>query len=150
MGGLQATNRTCADRQLEVEPTADHSRGAPDRDAWLPAVAWPAAVAERLVLLAALAPSLGAAAVLLWADSAHALPLIVRLSVCLPVRPSACLSVCCPGRYLLVKDPNKELLRLYAVPEDAFESNYAEEPVAETDEVPADSTVPAAAAGDDE
>lgn len=41
------------------------------------------------------------------------------------------------GKYLLVKDPNKELLRLYAVPDDAFETNYVEEPLAENDEVPA-------------
>lgn len=31
------------------------------------------------------------------------------------------------GKYLLVKDPNKDLLRLYAVPSDAFEANYADE-----------------------
>jgi hypothetical protein len=28
-----------------------------------------------------------------------------------------------------VKDPSKELLRIYTIPEDAFESNYAEEPL---------------------
>ena len=44
------------------------------------------------------------------------------------------------GKYLLVKDPNKELLRLYAVPEDAFETNYTEEPLEEEDAVPADKT----------
>lgn len=49
------------------------------------------------------------------------------------------------GKYLLVKDPNKDLLRLYAVPEDAFETNYVEEPLADADEVPADAA-PAAAA----
>jgi translation initiation factor 3 subunit D len=38
------------------------------------------------------------------------------------------------GKYLLVKDPNKDLLRLYAVPEDAFETNYVEEPLAEDEE----------------
>lgn len=52
------------------------------------------------------------------------------------------------GKYLLVKDPNKELLRLYAVPEDAFETNYVEEPLADADEVPADAA-PAAAAADE-
>lgn len=31
------------------------------------------------------------------------------------------------GKYLLVKDPNKDLLRLYAVPADAFEARYADE-----------------------
>ncbi|KAI8464165.1 MAG: eukaryotic translation initiation factor 3, subunit 7 [Monoraphidium minutum] len=31
------------------------------------------------------------------------------------------------GKYLLMKDPNKELLRLYAVPADAFDANYADE-----------------------
>lgn len=53
------------------------------------------------------------------------------------------------GKYLLVKDPNKDLLRLYAVPEDAFETNYTEEPLAEADEqVPADnsSAVPSSGA----
>jgi translation initiation factor 3 subunit D len=55
------------------------------------------------------------------------------------------------GKYLLVKDPNKELLRLYAVPEDAFETNYVEEPLAEdADEVPADRVVQAADEAADE
>jgi translation initiation factor 3 subunit D len=54
------------------------------------------------------------------------------------------------GKYLLVKDPNKELLRLYAVPEDAFETNYTEEPLAEADEVPADSLPTVAEEGGDE
>lgn len=31
------------------------------------------------------------------------------------------------GKYLLLKDPNKDLLRLYAVPNDAFDANYADE-----------------------
>lgn len=31
------------------------------------------------------------------------------------------------GKYLLIKDPNKELLRLYAVPSDAFEAHYTDE-----------------------
>jgi translation initiation factor 3 subunit D len=55
------------------------------------------------------------------------------------------------GKYLLVKDPNKDLLRLYAVPEDAFETNYVEEPLADADEVPADAAPSAAAdeAGDE-
>ncbi|KAF6253322.1 eukaryotic translation initiation factor 3, subunit 7 [Scenedesmus sp. NREL 46B-D3] len=55
------------------------------------------------------------------------------------------------GKYLLVKDPNKDLLRLYAVPEDAFETNYVEEPLADPDEVPADAAPAAAAdeAGDE-
>lgn len=42
------------------------------------------------------------------------------------------------GKYLLLKDPNKELLRLYAIPDDAFETNYTEEPLPEAQEdVPA-------------
>lgn len=49
-----------------------------------------------------------------------------------------------------MKDPNKELLRLYAVPEDAFETNYTEEPLAEADEVPADSLPTVAEEGGDE
>jgi len=28
------------------------------------------------------------------------------------------------GKYLLVKDPNKQLLRLYSVPEDAFQVEF--------------------------
>lgn len=51
------------------------------------------------------------------------------------------------GKYLLVKDPNKELLRLYAIPDDAFESNYAEEPLPE-EEVPTPLPVAAPAAED--
>lgn len=65
---------------------------------------------------------------------------------CPPVLP--CPSPLRAGKYLLVKDPNKDLLRLYGVPEDAFETNYTEEPLAEADEVPADKEAPAAAAGD--
>ncbi|KAF8066359.1 EIF3D [Scenedesmus sp. PABB004] len=53
------------------------------------------------------------------------------------------------GRYLLVKDPNKELLRLYAVPEDAFETNYVEEPLADADEVPAEAPAAADEAADE-
>jgi hypothetical protein len=37
-----------------------------------------------------------------------------------PARPPA-------GKYLLVKQPNAELLRLYRVPDDAFETNYADQ-----------------------
>ncbi|CAK0760799.1 hypothetical protein CVIRNUC_002801 [Coccomyxa viridis] len=42
------------------------------------------------------------------------------------------------GKYLLVKDPNKQLLRLYSVPEDAFQENYTEEPLPEAEDVPAE------------
>eukprot|EP00271_Cylindrocystis_brebissonii_P019938 TRINITY_DN6369_c0_g1_i1.p1 TRINITY_DN6369_c0_g1~~TRINITY_DN6369_c0_g1_i1.p1 ORF type:complete len:559 (-),score=126.45 TRINITY_DN6369_c0_g1_i1:344-2020(-) len=35
------------------------------------------------------------------------------------------------GKYLIVKDPNKPILRLYEVPSDAFENDYAEEPLPE-------------------
>ncbi len=44
-----------------------------------------------------------------------------------------------------MKDPSKELLRLYAIPDDAFESNYAEEPLEELALAPP----PAAPAKDD-
>lgn len=55
------------------------------------------------------------------------------------------------GKYLLVKDPNKELLRLYAIPDDAFETNYTEEPMQETEDVPAEPVAPKADdAADDE
>ncbi len=40
------------------------------------------------------------------------------------------------GKYLLVKEPNKPLMRLYEVPEDAFETNYSEEPLPGTEEAP--------------
>ena len=33
------------------------------------------------------------------------------------------------GKYLLVKDPNKPILRTYEVPEDAFDDGYAKEPI---------------------
>mmetsp|Transcript_21911 Transcript_21911/g.74471 ORF Transcript_21911/g.74471 Transcript_21911/m.74471 type:complete len:534 (-) Transcript_21911:516-2117(-) len=34
------------------------------------------------------------------------------------------------GSYLLLKDPNKPVVRLYEVPNDAFEDDYADEPIA--------------------
>lgn len=40
------------------------------------------------------------------------------------------------GKYLLVKDPNKPTLRLYEVPADAFENDYAEEPLPEEEQAP--------------
>ena len=33
------------------------------------------------------------------------------------------------GKYLLLKDPNKPIIRLYEVAADAFETNYTEEPL---------------------
>ena len=33
------------------------------------------------------------------------------------------------GKYLLLKDPNKPILRLYEIASDAFETNYSDEPV---------------------
>ncbi|GBG75392.1 hypothetical protein CBR_g20021 [Chara braunii] len=39
------------------------------------------------------------------------------------------------GKYLIVKDPNKQVIRLYEVPTDAFENDYAEEPLPEEDQV---------------
>ena len=38
------------------------------------------------------------------------------------------------GKYLIVKDPNKQLLRLYSIPEDAFQENYSEEPIEQAEE----------------
>lgn len=53
------------------------------------------------------------------------------------------------GKYLLLKDPNKQLLRLYEVASDAFETNYSEEPVNnQEEEAPIEE--PAAAKNDDE
>eukprot|EP00898_Chlorokybus_atmophyticus_P000696 jgi/Chlat1/1627/Chrsp127S01887 len=48
------------------------------------------------------------------------------------------------GKYLLVKDPNKPLIRLYDVPSDAFENDYAEEPLPETEQAPPPAAVQAA------
>ena len=33
------------------------------------------------------------------------------------------------GKYLLVKDPNKPILRMYEVPQDAFNDDYTDEPM---------------------
>lgn len=38
------------------------------------------------------------------------------------------------GRYLLLKDPQKQILRLYEVPNDAFDNDYAEEPLPEDEQ----------------
>ena len=38
------------------------------------------------------------------------------------------------GKYLLLKDPNKPIIRLYEVANDAFETNYTEEPIAQEEE----------------
>ncbi|KAK9826714.1 hypothetical protein WJX81_000679 [Elliptochloris bilobata] len=54
------------------------------------------------------------------------------------------------GKYLIVKDPNKPLLRLYSVPEDAFQENYTEEPMPEAEEAPAADTPRATAAQEQE
>eukprot|EP00475_Leptophrys_vorax_P007596 TRINITY_DN14812_c0_g1_i1.p1 TRINITY_DN14812_c0_g1~~TRINITY_DN14812_c0_g1_i1.p1 ORF type:complete len:583 (-),score=51.69 TRINITY_DN14812_c0_g1_i1:242-1990(-) len=40
------------------------------------------------------------------------------------------------GKYLIVKDPNKPFLRLYEVPSDAFDNDYAEEPLPEEEQAP--------------
>lgn len=46
------------------------------------------------------------------------------------------------GKYLLLKDPNKQLLRLYEVPENAFKTDYTEEPmVGEEEALPGQHTV---------
>eukprot|EP00884_Botryococcus_braunii_P013268 jgi/Botrbrau1/21942/Bobra.0249s0065.1 len=53
------------------------------------------------------------------------------------------------GKYLLVKDPNKPLMRLYAVPDDAFEQNYPEEMPPDMEELPQELDQPIAIAEDD-
>ena len=47
------------------------------------------------------------------------------------------------------RDPNKPLLRLYAVPLDAFDQNYADEPLQAGEHLPAGAATPAAAGDDD-
>ncbi|KAK4439951.1 Eukaryotic translation initiation factor 3 subunit D [Sesamum alatum] len=39
------------------------------------------------------------------------------------------------GKYVLVKDPSKPQVRIYDVPQDAFDNDYVEEPLAEEDQV---------------
>lgn len=53
------------------------------------------------------------------------------------------------GKYLLLKDPNKQLLRLYEIASDAFETNYSEEPV-ENEEDEAAIEEPVTAKNDDD
>jgi translation initiation factor 3 subunit D len=38
------------------------------------------------------------------------------------------------GKYVLVKDPNKSILRLYSVPDHTFEEDIEEAPIQEEDE----------------
>jgi translation initiation factor 3 subunit D len=38
------------------------------------------------------------------------------------------------GKYVLVKDPNKSMLRLYSVPENTFEEEIEEAPIQEEEE----------------
>ena len=38
------------------------------------------------------------------------------------------------GKYVLVKDPNKSILRLYSVPDNTFEEEIEEAPIQEEDE----------------
>eukprot|EP00252_Welwitschia_mirabilis_P007443 TRINITY_DN18800_c0_g2_i2.p1 TRINITY_DN18800_c0_g2~~TRINITY_DN18800_c0_g2_i2.p1 ORF type:complete len:556 (-),score=109.41 TRINITY_DN18800_c0_g2_i2:293-1960(-) len=40
------------------------------------------------------------------------------------------------GKYVFVKDPSKPQLRIYEVPNDAFENDYVEEPLPEDEQVP--------------
>lgn len=42
------------------------------------------------------------------------------------------------GKYLIVKEPNKPVMRLYSVPENAFEQNYTDDAMPENEEAPAD------------
>eukprot|EP00798_Chlamydomonas_sp_ICE-L_P017542 gene17542-23863_t len=44
------------------------------------------------------------------------------------------------GKFLLMKDPNKELLRVYAVPDDAFRSNYEDDTAPATEAAPTEGT----------
>ncbi|GAX73308.1 hypothetical protein CEUSTIGMA_g762.t1 [Chlamydomonas eustigma] len=50
------------------------------------------------------------------------------------------------GKFLLIKDPNKDLLRLYSVPEDAFASNYSDEAAAAAEQKASERTASAAKA----
>jgi len=54
------------------------------------------------------------------------------------------------GKYLLIKDPNKPIIRLYEIAADAFETNYTEEPIPqdELDSAPLDAGT--AKKGDDD
>lgn len=45
------------------------------------------------------------------------------------------------GKYLLLKDPNKPLLRLYEIANDSFETNYSDEPIQDTEEAPSAMTI---------
>ena len=54
------------------------------------------------------------------------------------------------GKYLFVKEPNKPLLHLYAIPDGAFEQNYTDEPLPEAEEASAPLAPSKADAGDDE
>jgi translation initiation factor 3 subunit D len=38
------------------------------------------------------------------------------------------------GKYVLVKDPNKPVLRLYSVPDNTFEEEAEEAPIAEAED----------------
>lgn len=38
------------------------------------------------------------------------------------------------GKYVLVKDPNKSILRLYSVPDNTFEEDIEEAPIQEDEE----------------
>jgi translation initiation factor 3 subunit D len=53
------------------------------------------------------------------------------------------------GKYLIVKDPNKQLLRLYSVPEDAFQENYTEELITEPEDAPEEEPAKTDAADED-
>ena len=56
------------------------------------------------------------------------------------------------GKYVLVKDPVKPQIRIYEVPADAFENDYAEEPLPEDEQVqpPAEEDAAAAAVAEGE
>lgn len=54
------------------------------------------------------------------------------------------------GKYLLLKDPNKPIIRLYEIAADAFETNYTEEPIPQDDLDSAPLDVGVAKKGDDD
>ncbi len=56
------------------------------------------------------------------------------------------------GKYLIVKDPNKPLVRLYELPKDAFASNYIDQPAPEPEprETPAPEAPPPMAPMDED
>ena len=63
--------------------------------------------------------------------TAHLLSRGLPASYGISIKALTCAAWWGAGKYLFVKEPNKPLLHLYAVPDGAFEQNYADEPLAE-------------------